>query len=126
MPVKPHWWLDEADAHDAAVIVRVEGVEHRLPGWDAYDVVVKAGSPEMVAWMPRSDGDPGRRVYNLVPVSEGSVGAVVFRPSVLPELAGKLETLEDEIFGRPSLLRMALAAGLIAAVAYGLWRLASG
>ncbi|SCF38957.1 hypothetical protein GA0074695_6465 [Micromonospora viridifaciens] len=124
--VKPEWWLDDAYADDAAPVVTVEGVEHRLPGWDPYDIAVPAGAVEVVAWVPRRSRNPGRRVYNSFSVPEGRVGAVVFRPSSIPEVPGTVESLDSELTGRPSLFRLALGAALLIGVAYTVWRLAAG
>ncbi|MFY1588049.1 hypothetical protein ACN267_26535 [Micromonospora sp. WMMD734] len=127
IPVKPEWWLDEdASTHDAAPVVAVEGIEYRLPGWDPYDVAVPAGAVDVVAWVPRRNGSPGRRVRNSIPVPEGRVGALVFRPSSLPELPGTVEPLNSELRGTLSLFRLALAAAALIAFVYTAWRLTSG
>ncbi|MEU8259275.1 hypothetical protein AB0C02_01440 [Micromonospora sp. NPDC048999] len=126
IPLKPEWWLDDTYADDATPVLAVEGVEHRLPGWDPYDIAVPAGAVEVVAWMPRRSGNPGRRVYNPMPVPEGRVGAVVFRPSSIPEVPGTLESLDDELTGRLSLFRLALGAALLIGFAYTVWRVATG
>ncbi|MEU5726111.1 hypothetical protein ABZ783_30395 [Micromonospora sp. NPDC047738] len=126
IPVKPEWWLDEdASTDDAAPVVAVADVEYRLPGWDPYDVAVPAGAVDVVAWVPRRDGSPGRRVRNSIPVPEGRVGALVFRPSSLPELPGTVESLDSELTGNPSMFRLALAAAALIGTAYAAWQLAA-
>lgn len=127
IPVKPEWWLDEdASADDAAPVVAVEDVEYRLPGWDPYDVAVSAGVVDVVAWVPRRNGSPGRRVRNSIAVPEGRVGALVFRPSSLPELPGTVESLNSELTGNLSVFRLAVAAAALIGFAYTAWRLANG
>lgn len=127
IPIKPEWWLDE-DAHvdDVAPVVAVEDVEYRLPGWDPYDVAVPAGAVNVVAWVPPRNGNSGRRVRNSFHVHEGRVGALVFRPSSIPELPGTVESLNSELTGTLSLFRLALAAALLIGVAYAALRLATG
>ncbi|MEV0566859.1 hypothetical protein [Dactylosporangium sp. NPDC050588] len=70
IPVKPGWWLDDVHAQDAAPVVAVQDAEHRLPGWNPHDVAVRAGMSDVVAWMPRRNGGPGRRVRRAVPVPQ--------------------------------------------------------
>ena len=127
IPIKPEWWLDEdAYADDVTPVVAVEDVEYWLPGWDPYDVAVPAGAVNVVAWVPRRNGNSGRRVRNSFPMPEGRVGALVFRPSSIPELPGTVEPLNSELTGTLSLFRLALAAALLIGVAYAAWRLATG
>ncbi len=126
IPIKPEWWLDDAYAVDATPVVAVENAELRLPDWHPYDVAVRAGAPEVLAWMPRRSGIPGRRIRNTVRVSQGRVAAVVFRPSAVPEVGGTLESLDSELTGKPSLFRMAVGAALLIGIAYGVLRLAAG
>ncbi|MFG2167871.1 hypothetical protein [Micromonospora chersina] len=127
IPVKPEWWLDEdTSADDATPVVAVEDIEYRLPGWDPYDVAVPAGTVDVMAWVPRRNGSPGRRVGNSIPVPEGRVAALVFRPSSLPELPGTVESLNSELTGTPSMFRVALAAAVLIGSAYTAWQLATG
>lgn len=126
IPIKPGWWLDDAYAADATPVVAVENAELRLPGWHPHDVAVRVGAPEVLAWMPRHSGNPGRRIRNTVRVSQGRVSAVVFRPSSLPELGGTLEPLDSELNGKPSFFRIAVGAALLIGIAYGVWQLAAG
>lgn len=97
-----------------------------MPGWYPYDVAVRAGAPEVVSWMPRRSGHPGRRIRNTVPVPQARVAAVVLRPSSVPELGGTLEPLDSELTGNPSFFRLAVGAALLIGIAYGVWRLAAG
>ncbi|MGW4464025.1 hypothetical protein [Micromonospora sp. NPDC004704] len=126
IPVRPEWWLDDTYAEYATPVVAVEDAEHRLPGWDPYDIAVRAGGPAVVAWMPRASGIPGRRTRSLVSVPEGGVGAVVFRPSSVPELGGTLEPLQGELRGKLSTLRVMLGAVLLAVVTCAVWALFGG
>ncbi|MEU5910924.1 hypothetical protein [Micromonospora sp. NPDC047527] len=127
IPVKPEWWLDgDTYANDAAPVVAVEDIEYQLPGWDPYDVAVRAGAVDVVAWVPRRNGSPGRRVRNSIPVPEGRVGALVFRPSSIPELPGAVESLNSELTGTLSLFRLALAAALLIGITYAAWRIVIG
>lgn len=126
IPVKPEWWLDDSYADDAAPVVAVEDVEYRLPGWDPYDIAVPAGSVDVVAWVPRRSGNPGRRVHNSIPIPEGRVGALVFRPSSVPELPGTVEPLSSELTGPLSLFRLSSATAVLIGSAYAAWRLAAG
>ncbi|MCG5467420.1 hypothetical protein LADH09A_001082 [Micromonospora sp. LAH09] len=122
IPIKPQWWLDpNAHADDTKPVVVVEGIEHRLPGWDPYDVAVPAGTVEVVAWLPLRSGIPGRRAGSSVPVSEGRVGAVVFRPSSLPELPGTATPLAGELRGDLSSHRMWGATALLVGLVFLVW-----
>jgi len=126
IPIKPEWRLDDAYAEDATPAVTVEDVEHRLSSWDPYDIAVRAGASEVVAWLPRGSGNPGRRVRNTVPVPQGQVTAVIFRPSSVPEVSGTLETLDSELTGNLSFARLTVGAALLIGITYGFWRLAAG
>ncbi|MEV4624908.1 hypothetical protein AB0J90_01270 [Micromonospora sp. NPDC049523] len=128
IPIRPGWWLDNTYAEDALPVVAVQDVAHRLPGWDPYDLAVPAGNLDVVAWMPRAGGTPGRRVQTAlpVPVPEGGVGVVVFRPSSVPELGGTVESLRDELIGKLSLLRLMLGCALLVVVTSVGWSLVAG
>ena len=126
IPIKPEWWLDDAYPEKATPVIAVEDVEHRVPGWAPYDVVVQAGTRNVVAWLPRRSGNRGRRIYNPVHVPQGQVTAVVFRPSSVPELGGTLETLDLELTGNLSLFRLTVATALLGGIAYTVWRLTAG
>jgi len=125
IPVKPEWWLDDTYTTDATPVVAVENVEHRLPDWQPYDVTVRAGDADVVAWMPRRTGGPGRRIRHTVSIPDGSVGAVVYRPSSVPELGGTLEPLASELIGTLSLFRLTMGAALLIGAAYTAWWLAA-
>ncbi|MFF5181884.1 hypothetical protein ACFY2Q_28010 [Micromonospora sp. NPDC000316] len=126
IPFKPEWWLDDSYADDAAPVVAVEDVEYGLPGWGPYDIAVPAGSVDVVVWVPRRNGNLGRRVRNSIPVPEGRVGALIFRPSSIPELPGTVESLSSELTGTLSMFRLSLAAAVLIGFAYTAWRLITG
>lgn len=126
IPVKPEWWLDDTYAGDVTPVVAVGQAEHRLPDWGPYDVAVRVGAADVVAWLPRRTGGPGRRIQKTVRVREGAVGAVVYRPSSVPELGGTLEPLDDELTGTLSFFRLTAGAALLVGIGYAVWRLSAG
>ncbi|WFE50788.1 hypothetical protein [Micromonospora sp. WMMD1155] len=117
VPIKPAWWNDpDAYDDDTRPVVVVEETEHRLPEWNPYDIAVPAGMVEVVAWLPRRNGIPGRPASGLVDVPAGGVGTLVYRPSSLPELPGTAADLAGELWGETSSFR----TGLVTTVLIGL------
>ncbi|MDG4778550.1 hypothetical protein O7614_02680 [Micromonospora sp. WMMD961] len=122
IPIKPAWWNDpDAYDDDTRPVVMVEGSEHRLPGWDPYEIAVPAGMVEVVAWLPLRTGIPGRQATGLVDVPAGRVGALVYRPSSLPELPGTATDLAGEVRGETSSSRTGWVTTLLIALGVLTW-----
>ncbi|MEU8286378.1 hypothetical protein AB0C01_18810 [Micromonospora sp. NPDC048905] len=122
LAVKPLLWLDpDAYGDDTTPVVVVDEVEHRLPGWDPYDIVALAGTVEVATWLPLRIGRSGRQVDGSFSVAEGQVTAVVYRPSSLPELPGTLATVAREVEGDLSLSRLSWVTALLIGLGFVVW-----
>lgn len=126
IPVRPEWWHDPAFGEETTAVVTVGGTEHPLATWEPLDVAVSTGDTAVVAWLERRDGGGGRRVSHTVTVPVGGIATLVYRPSSLPELAGKLEPLDHEPLGDISMFRLLLGAVALIATTYAVWQLATG